>query len=55
LLQNFLLSGNSKSFAKMTQTNQTPLFTDAMRKTNAMCVNKPMPVDLAARATINQE
>jgi len=26
-----------------------------MRKTNAKCVNKPMQVDLVARATIYQE
>ncbi|MFM2386680.1 MAG: hypothetical protein RL660_1437 [Bacteroidota bacterium] len=33
-------------------TVETPFHTDAMRKTNAMSANKPMPADLVAKAGI---
>jgi hypothetical protein len=33
-------------------TIETPFHTDAMRKTNAMKANKPMPVDLVAKAGV---
>jgi uncharacterized protein len=33
-------------------TVETPFHTDAMRKTNAMSANKPMPVDVVAKAGV---
>lgn len=33
-------------------TVETPFHTDAMRKTNAMSANKPMPVDIVAKAGV---